>query len=448
MSGVVRTDMVSVTVHGPAGSLDLVVPGSAVVADVVREYAATARVHPTLVLLDRTGRALSSAVTVEAAGIRPGAVLVATSAAAPAPQPVRRSVGERPASASSHAAWGLAVGAGVLAVLGAVVATAGPDGDGRTATAVLLGVAALAGVLPFGVGARQRAAVSPIFAGGAAFVAVHEPGATQLPVTVGISALVAAAVAGIARAGGVGGREALDVWTVAGLTWFALVAVVGGAGAEPQVLWSLVLAGALLLSRAMPRLAVDVPDRMLVDVDRLAVGAWSARAPRPPEVAVPVGRVEALLARGGRVVDAGAVAIGVSVVVAAPQVVLTATSGVDRIGAAVLLLAVGAGLLLASRGVRHRIARAALRGAGTLTLLWGCLPHLGSLPGWALPWTLLALLLVAAALVGIAVAVGRGWRSVAWSRRADVAEIVTGAVALAALVVASGWFRAVWEFRA
>jgi hypothetical protein len=44
-----------------------------------------------------------------------------------------------------------------------------------------------------------------------------------------------------------------------------------------------------------------------------------------------------------------------------------------------------------------------------------------------------------------AVATGRGWRSVWWSRRAEVAESLCGSFAFAAAVVAAGVFRRLWE---
>jgi hypothetical protein len=44
-----------------------------------------------------------------------------------------------------------------------------------------------------------------------------------------------------------------------------------------------------------------------------------------------------------------------------------------------------------------------------------------------------------------AMATGRGWRSAWWSRRAEVAEALCGSSALAVVLVASGFFRHVWE---
>jgi hypothetical protein len=52
---------------------------------------------------------------------------------------------------------------------------------------------------------------------------------------------------------------------------------------------------------------------------------------------------------------------------------------------------------------------------------------------------------LAAVLVLVAVVVGRGWRSAWWSRRAEVAETLCGALAVSSLVVAVGFFRRLWE---
>jgi hypothetical protein len=48
-------------------------------------------------------------------------------------------------------------------------------------------------------------------------------------------------------------------------------------------------------------------------------------------------------------------------------------------------------------------------------------------------------------VVVAAVATGRGWPSVRWSRRAEVAEALCGSSALAVVLVASGFFRHLWE---
>jgi hypothetical protein len=57
----------------------------------------------------------------------------------------------------------------------------------------------------------------------------------------------------------------------------------------------------------------------------------------------------------------------------------------------------------------------------------------------------IGVVLLGVALVIVAVATGRGWRSAWWSRRAEVAEGLCGALVVASVVVSSGWFRDVWE---
>jgi hypothetical protein len=107
----------------------------------------------------------------------------------------------------------------------------------------------------------------------------------------------------------------------------------------------------------------------------------------------------------------------------------------------------GAGLLLAARSYRHPAARTLLRGAG-LTC-WAALAVVVlDLAGTAQSLALaLGGILLAALLVTVAVATGRGWRSAWWSRRAEVAEGLAGAGTIAALVVASGLFRTLWEIK-
>jgi hypothetical protein len=54
-------------------------------------------------------------------------------------------------------------------------------------------------------------------------------------------------------------------------------------------------------------------------------------------------------------------------------------------------------------------------------------------------------LLVAACVTVAGIATGRGWRSVWWARRAEIGEVLCGALAVGSVVVASGLFRTLWE---
>jgi hypothetical protein len=131
--------------------------------------------------------------------------------------------------------------------------------------------------------------------------------------------------------------------------------------------------------------------------------------------------------------------------VSAPLLLQTADLPIDRVGARVLVFLCGGGLLLGARSYRHTAARQLLRLAGLVcwtTLAWALVPVLSDGQWLAVSASAVAL---AALMVLVAVATGRGWRSAWWSRRAEVAESMCSSFAIAALVVAAGFFRILWE---
>ena len=69
---------IPISIHGPAGVLDLVVPAGATAVDVAREYAKQADVPGIPLLQTALGERLNAAVPLGEAGIQPGDVLVAT----------------------------------------------------------------------------------------------------------------------------------------------------------------------------------------------------------------------------------------------------------------------------------------------------------------------------------------------------------------------------------
>ncbi len=138
-------------------------------------------------------------------------------------------------------------------------------------------------------------------------------------------------------------------------------------GAPPRLTWSLLLVIAMLAARFVPGVAIDVPDQYLIDLERLAVTAWSAReraGGKRGRSVVPSSAVSAVATRGTRIVTAASTAVLVVAVLAAPLLLATATLPVDRIGARCLVGFAGAALLLAARSYRHRAARSLLRTAG------------------------------------------------------------------------------------
>ena len=108
----------------------------------------------------------------------------------------------------------------------------------------------------------------------------------------------------------------------------------------------------------------------------------------------------------------------------------------------------GAALLLAARSYRHAAARdhAARRRAHLLGRAQRRAAPAPRHRGQPSP-SVSAGSCSPSLLVLVAVATGRGWRSAWWSRRAEVAEGLAGAGAIAALVVASGLFRTLWEMK-
>ena len=255
----------------------------------------------------------------------------------------------------------------------------------------------------------------------------------------------------MARALDVQGDEALRVWIVVGVALF----LVTGAGAllhaDPQVVWGLLLLIATLAARFVPAVAIDVPDQFLIDLERLAVTAWSARDRphgRRGRTVVPPAAVAHVAARGARIVTAAAAGVWVVVAVSAPMLLATADAarrpdrgagdGRPVRGGA----AAGGAQLPAPGGARHAARRRAhlLGRAGRRAAAASSTPRRGWRSG-------IAGILLAVLLVIVAVATGRGWRSAWWSRRAEVAEGLAGAGTIAALVVASGLFRALWEIK-
>lgn len=442
--------LAAVTVHGPRGVVDLTVPETASFAEIAAAYAATAALPSPPRLVPTSGRELPPGATLASVGLGSGAVLVAVDAAvwhqttAPAPQKL-------PFGTKRQSSGGLTAAiAAAAAVLGVVAAV----GSGHeTWAAIALGVGALIGIAPYGANRAARVVAAPAFGGAACVVLAWDPAPERLPTVLGAGALAAAVTAAIGRALADDGPpvgEVLRVWMWSGAGWFVIAAGSALLGAPSATAWGLGLLVAVLGARWVPAFAVDVPDHYLIDLERLAVTAWTARdrpAGKRGRVVVPPEYVDELARRGGRTVLAAAAAILVTVGLAAPLLLVSSDQPIDRVGARAMVLCGGGALLFAARGHRHVVARRLLRlaGAGCVVLVGGVLLD-GAVHHPNLLAQLTALALVAAfLLVVLAVALGRGWRSAWWARQAEIAEGLCGAGAVAALLVAAGLFRHLWD---
>ncbi len=448
VSGSPSDATIAVSVHGPAGVLDLVVPSGATSVDIAREYAKQADISVIPLLQTSLGELLHAGESLSEAGVESGDLLVATTGVHRPRKATLLDTAKNAPESPGLASMVATVAAATALAAGWYAAHAGED-VARTVTVAILLACSLVGVLPLGRHARQRTAAAPAFAAAAAFAALYVPGLNALPAVLGAAAIAAAVIAGIGRAVANDSDEIATVWIASGLTVFACCALPAFFGWDPRVSWTLLLFLSMMAARFAPSLAIDVPDETLLDLDRLAVTAWSARdtkrGSRRGRIVVAGDAMERLVHRASRIVTGASVAILVVVAVSAPLLLHNADIDLDRIGARCLVLFVGCSLLLAARSYRLAGPRALLRlaGLGALTSLAVHLvtgagaPHLGTFF-----YVVVGLGVIALAA---AVATGRGWRSVWWSRRAEIAESMCGSFALASAVVAAGVFRRLWE---
>lgn len=442
--------LIPLTVHGPQGALDVAVPAQARVMDVAREYAAQSGSAAMPMLSDSRGNRLSPTAALGAAGVGVGDLLVASTSVHRGGAVDRGSSNaverREPGRPDRMASWwvSLAVAAAVLG--GWAAAGLAGTAAGRVACGVLA-AAALVGILPGGRRSRVRALAAPAFAAAAAGAWLWQPGVEREPGLLALAGLAAALVAALGRAWTTTASEELAVWMAAGLLVFAAGGVGALIGASPAIVWSVLVAVAMLTARIAPAAVVDVPDGDLIDVDRLAVSAWSARpvpTDRHDRVGVRAADVADVAARGARLLTALSAAAALVLVVAAYRLVATTTLPVDRVGARLLVLLAGAGVLLAATQYRHPVARRflCLGGLGAWAALLPVCAHVGRTHPVAV---MLAVVVLAVAALICAVALGRGWRSVRWARAAELTEGLVGALGLAMVLVSTGAFRGVWE---
>lgn len=284
-------------------------------------------------------------------------------------------------------------------------------------------------------------ATVPLHAAGAAVLVLPESASTLL--TIGVAALVAAAAAATIRTG------APDVADDELLTWTACAAIVALvaticllAGWTSPTFYACIVTAAIIGVRAIPAYAVRVPDHVLLDVDRLAVTAWTARE-RPRRSFRGVIRsddVTSVARRGSELVAVGTVACSVAVVAASSALLLADLPQSRRIGTLLLCLGAAGVLVLGGRSRRDRATRRLQRTAGTLTLVattvWWVV-DLGQ--QWQVRFIVASLVVGALSLVA-ARASSRGWSSVWWSRRAEVAETLAGVLVFGSLPLVTGLF--------
>lgn len=341
----------------------------------------------------------------------------------------------------------------LVATVGLQVRGAGAGGGSaaadRWALAAALGLAGLALAVarsrPGVRGASWPTVVCALAgaAAGAATVDPSLPGAGRLAV---VTALTGASVVAAAR-WAAARRARADDAEVAGVvlgvtTLGAVVTAVALLAGLPGALAAAVLLGGVPLAlRALPTLVVDVPDEQLIDTAQVARTVSAVRTPVAPPLGPVNGRlVHRTVLSAERRRDAGVVAISLAAPVVAPALLLDPdgprAGGPAGWAGVVACLLVALALALQPRTSRGALARWAPRACAALLLLE--LAVLAGLAGGDLLPATLAALVLGLLVVAVSIPLGRGWRSVGFSRLADNLEGLATVLALPAALVAAG----------
>lgn len=213
----------------------------------------------------------------------------------------------------------------------------------------------------------------------------------------------------------------------------------------PVALAAGVLVGAVPLGlRMVPALSVSVPDSHLLDVSVVQRTATAVRAPEPPPPAQINDRTVGRVVSGAeRRQDAGTVILAVLAPVLVPVLLTQADPGpVTRWSALATCVFVAVALALAPRTARGAVVRWAPRAAaGAVLVELAVVVSVGvaDLPPVAVVGTMVLALLAAM----LSIPIGRGWRSVGFSRLADTFESLLTVLALPVGLVAGGVIEAV-----
>ncbi|ALX05908.1 MULTISPECIES: hypothetical protein [Aeromicrobium] len=466
---------IRLSVVGDAGRVDLAVPRWADVGAVAAGFRDQTGSGPVL-LSTATGRALDPTTSVHAARLEHGDLLVAVDAdAAPvstAPTgrgsrgrraqpaaPATSTVAPLPALApptdrAARSATGSVVARlapGAVAVAGLLAATAGALTGGTAADAasgalalVVLAVAGIVGLrVPAGAHDRAWLSVVPLLLAAAVVLQLPpgQAGATTLAVTVAGLAVACGSAALRAAVPGVADEE-LAVQLVAGVGVALLATVTLLADWSTTTLAALVLLAAVLGARLLPSFVVDVPDHVLVDLQRLAVTAWTAREQprRSFRGVVREDDVRAVALRALRLVGAATVVCSLLVAASGAWLLLAPTDGARDVGATLVCAATGAALVLSGRTLRAQQARRWQRTTGTALLLATAASLLLEVGDDARVAGATVAVLLGLVLALVARSAGRGWTSVWWSRSAEIAEGLAFVAVVGAFPLVSGLF--------
>ncbi|MEZ3158537.1 hypothetical protein AB1K56_16580 [Microbacterium sp. BWR-S6Y] len=427
-----------------ASRIDLVVPLRARVSDVLRAAGAPTRSDVRVVGL--SGREIDGSTAMTS--LEDGVVLVLVDPAATVDAIDRRSP-RAPVAARATAVWMvMAAAGGILAFLRLIDTDALPV-DVRTPVAALALLAALAAVAVFSLRARARTAtLAPVvavaalaFGGGVAIVPDLPASSVQVAVFTGL--LAASVVTGVA--GVMGATQTLRAQSRTATIISAVLAAVWALALllhlDPSAPAAVTLGLVPVAQRILQASLVDVEPGTFIDYGRFQSTRWTVRQSLPDEVrTIEADDADALVERSTARLTVGVVllvAAGASSAFAALPTFAVSDPVVlgGRIGLAVTVVLA---LLLGSRKSTVPFLRWVARvGAAVVVaaVLTALVPTIASDMLVVVAGVILIAAVAAALLV---VPVGRGLRSLGWSRTGDVFEALATALSLPAGLLAAG----------
>jgi len=321
----------------------------------------------------------------------------------------------------------LAIALGIVAIAGAVAAGAvwvrratADDVDVAAGLFPLLALTAAAGLL-----------VAPSVAWGSVHVAV-----------ICIAAMLAVLAGGLAlvAAGRAVGAALATVAVVAGLL-AALWALALLLSLPTSAACALTMGVAPVALRVLPSTALSAAPGMFIDFVRFQTLRWSARQREPePAHAIDAVQARAMVAQSAARWQLGTILVCVAVAVAAPPalVPLAADDVLTLSGQLAVAACTAIALTLQSRRALHATVRWMPR-AAVAAIVVSLAVAAWQKVGTDLVVTGIVVLLAAALVIAaVIVPVGRGARSLRWSRVGDILESITVAFALPAGLLAAG----------
>lgn len=340
--------------------------------------------------------------------------------------------------------WSLAA----FGLMGAIVAFTAPPNGARPLTAVILVLAALLTLLNWCMqsdeATKLASCIAPLLLGACAGalivpVGIESYGAFTVSMAAATVAILASLVMVTARA------QRVRAGIVPVVVIASVVAALGVAA--PALSWdpiklSMVVSGLSALAlRALPSLLVKVNEGYHIDYGKFMVLRWTVRGKVPQYLPrVHANEISQLVSNTEARLQTSTVMLSILAGIGIPAAIvpLAGEALIERIASISFVMLLSAGLMLSSRRTVAPELRTPPRIAAAIGLLvFAVLLAWNSGAQWL--WIAAASMLILGAVVAvISVSLGRGSRSLGWSRTGDIVDSFAIALVFPAGLVAAG----------